>query len=46
MNSSNISTTLDKDFIMSYSLSQSPQIVRAGDHILITQSYLKTSCYI
>ena len=33
-----ISTTLDKDFIASHSLSQSPQIPRVDDLILITQS--------
>ena len=33
-----ISTTLAKDFISSHSLSQSPQISRVDDPILITQS--------
>ena len=37
-NSSDISTTLAKDFIASHSLSQSPQIPRVDDPILITQS--------
>ena len=35
---SDISTTLTKGFIASYSLSQSPQIPTVDDHILITQS--------
>ena len=34
---SDISTTLAKDFIVFHSLSQSPQILRADDPILITQ---------
>ena len=38
-----ISTTLAKDFIASYSLSQSPQIPRVDDPILITQSSSWTS---
>ena len=37
-NSSDISTTLAKDFIASHSLSQSPQIPRVDDPVLITQS--------
>ena len=37
-NSSDISTTLAKDFIASNSLSQSPQIPRVDNPILITQS--------
>ena len=37
-NSSDISTTKAKDFISSHSLSQSPQIPRVDDPILITQS--------
>ena len=37
-----ISTTLDKDFIASHSLSLSPQITRVDDSILITQSFLWT----
>ena len=37
---SDIFTTLAKDFITSHSLSQSPQILRADDPILITQSSL------
>ena len=41
-----ISTTLVKDFIASHSLSQSPQIPRVDDPILITQSSLWTSCRI
>ena len=45
-NSSDISTTLDKDFIASHSLSQSPQISRVDDPILITQSSSWTSCRI
>ena len=43
---SNISTTLAKDFIASHSLSQSPQIPRVDDPILITQSSSWTSCRI
>ena len=35
---SDISTTLAKDFIVSHSLSQSPQIPRVDDPILTTQS--------
>ena len=35
---SDISTTLAKDFIASHSLSQSSQVPRAYDPILITQS--------
>ena len=42
----NISTTLAKDFIASHSLSQSPQIPRVDDPILITQSFSWTSCRI
>ena len=41
-----ISTTLAKDFIASYSLSQSPQILRVDDPILIIQSSSWTSCHI
>ena len=41
-----ISTTLAKDFIASHSLSHSPQIPRANDPILTTQSYSWTSCRI
>ena len=41
-----ISTTLAKDFITSHSLSQSPQIPRVDDPILITQSSSWTSCRI
>ena len=41
-----ISNTLAKDFIASYSLSQSSQILRVDDPILITQSSLWTSCRI
>ena len=37
---SDISNTLAKDFITSHSLSQSPQIPRVDDLILITQSYV------
>ena len=40
---SDIFTTLAKDFIESYSLSQSPQIPRVDDPILITQSSSWTS---
>ena len=40
---SHIFTTLAKDFIASHSLSQSPQIPRADDPILITQSSSWTS---
>ena len=43
---SDISTSLVNDFITSYSLSESPQIARADDPILITQSSLWTSCRI
>ena len=43
---SDISTTLDEDFITSNSLSQSPQIPRVDDPILITQSSSWTSCCI
>ena len=43
---SNISNTLAKDFIESHSVSQSPQIPRVDDPILITQSSLWTSCRI
>ena len=42
-NSSDISTTLAKDFIASHSLNQSPQIPRVDDPTLITQSSLWTS---
>ena len=45
-NYSNISNTLAKDFIGSHSVSQSPQIPRVDDPILITQSSLWTSCRI
>ena len=38
------SITLAKDFIISHSLSQSPQIQRADDLMLITQSFLWTLC--
>ena len=38
-----ISTTLAKDFIASHSLSQSSQIPRVDDSILITQSSLRIS---
>ena len=41
-----ISTTLAKDFIASHSLSQSIQIPRVDDPILITQSSSWTSCRI
>ena len=40
---SDIFTTLGNDFIASHSLSQSPQIPRADDPILITQSSSWTS---
>ena len=43
---SDISTTLAKDFMTSHFLSQSPQIQRADDPILITQSSSWTSCHI
>ena len=43
---SNIFTTLVKDFVASHSLSQSPQILRVDDPILITQSTSWTSCRI
>ena len=43
---SDISTTMANDFIASYSLSQSPQIPRVDDPILITQSSSWTSCRI
>ena len=43
---SDISNTLAKDFIASYSLSQSPQIPRVDDLILMTQSSSWTSCCI
>ena len=43
---SDISNTLAKDFIASHSLSQSPQIPRVDDPMLITQSSLWTSCRI
>ena len=45
-NSFDISTTLAKDFIASHYLSQSPQIQRVDDLILITQSSSWTSCRI
>ena len=45
-NSFDISTTLAKDFNASLSLSQSPQILRVDDPILITQSSSWTSCRI
>ena len=41
-----ISTTLARDFIASHSLSQSPQISRADNPILITQSSSWNSCRI
>ena len=41
-----ISTNLAKDFIASHSLSQSPQVPRVDDPILITQSSSWTSCSI
>ena len=41
-----ISITLDKDLIASHSLSQSPQISRVDDPILITQLSSWTSCRI
>ena len=41
-----ISTTLAKDFIATHSLSQSSQIPRIDDPILITQSSSWTSCHI
>ena len=44
--SSDISNTLAKDCIASHSLSQSPQIPRVDDSILITQSSSSTSCRI
>ena len=40
---SDISTTLAKTFIASHSLSQSPQILRVDNPILITQSSSWTS---
>ena len=40
------STTLAKDFIAFHSLSQSPQILRVDELILITQSSSWTSCRI
>ena len=43
---SDISNTLAKDIIASHSLSQSPQIPRVDDPILITQSSSWTSCRI
>ena len=43
---SDISTNLAKDFIASHSLSQSPQIPRVDDPILITQSSSWTLCRI
>ena len=43
---SDISTILAKDFIAPHSLSQYPQIPRVDDSILITQSFLWTSCRI
>ena len=45
-NSFDISTILAKDFFVSHSLSQSPQIPRVDDLILITQSSSWTSCHI
>ena len=45
-NSFGIFTTLAKDFIVSHSLSQYPQILRVDDPILITQLSLWTSCRI
>ena len=45
-NSFNISTTLAKDFIASHSFSQSHQIPRVDDPILITQSSLWNLCHI
>ena len=43
---SDISIVLAKDFIPSHSLSQSPQISRVDDLILITQSSSWSSCRI
>ena len=43
---SDISNTLAKDFIAFHSLSQSPQIPRVDDPILITESSSWTSCRI
>ena len=43
---SDISTTLAHDFIVSRSMSQSPQIPRVDDSILITQSSSCTACRI
>ena len=43
---SDITTTLAKDLIASHSLSQSPQILRVDDPILITKSSSWTSCRI
>ena len=40
-NSSDFSTTLAKDFIASHSLSQSPQILRVDNPILITNHLLR-----
>ena len=45
-NSFDISTTLANDFIEYHSLSQSPQIPRVDNPILITQSSSWTSCRI
>ena len=45
-NSFDISTNLAKDFIAPHSLSQSLQISRVDDPILITQSSSWTSCRI
>ena len=45
-NSFDISITLAKDFIASHSLSQSSQIPRVDDPILITQLSSWTSCRI
>ena len=43
---SDISTTLAKDFVASHSLSQSPQILKVDDPILITQLSSWTLCRI
>ena len=45
-NSSDISTILAKDFIASHSLSQSLEIPRVDDPIVITQSSSRTLCRI
>ena len=43
---SDMFTTLAKHFIVTHSLSQSPQILRADDPVLTTQSSLRTLCRI